>query len=161
MILVECKPDYALVSKLTSLSRRKIEHSSGKTAVLGKLIRRRRFSSYENSFGIIDEDPMSYQPRIITEFAEWRNVSDCRIRILYYKWLNNYVVVLCPRLEEWIIEAAKESGISLNDYGLPNEPEALHQIINLNIDNFEKLIDALKERSPSVNKLKQCIEGQF
>jgi len=39
-----------------------------------------------------------------------------KMRILYYKWLNNHVIVLCPILEEWIIEAAREVRIRIIDF---------------------------------------------
>jgi len=158
MIFVECKPDYALVSRLISASGPKVEHSANKSAVLAKLVRRKGFPNYENSLGMIDEDPRSYQPRIIKEFAETESSFECKIGLLHYKWLNNHVLVLRPRLEEWIIESARETGINMTDYDLPNEPEVLHQIINLNIDKFELLIDALKTRSARVRELKQRIE---
>ena len=158
MMFVECKPDYALVSRLMSASRQKIEHSANKSAVLAKLVRRKGVPNYENSLGMIDEDPRSYQPSTMKEFAEAENSSECEIGLLHYRWLNNNVLVLRPRLEEWIIESAREAGISMADYGLPNEPEALHQIINLNIDKFESLIDALKTRSGRIKELMRCIE---
>lgn len=158
MIVVECKPDYTLASRLTSSSGRKVEHSANKSAVLTKLVRRKGFHAYENSLGIIDEDPRSYQPNIIMKFAMVEDSPTHKIRLLYYKWLNNNVLVLCPRLEEWIIEAARETGTLMSDYGLPNEPEVLHEIINLNINKFELLIDTLKRRSNRVKKLMQLIE---
>lgn len=158
MMFVECKPDYTLASKLISISGTKVEHSANKSAVLNKLVRRKGSPNYENSLGMIDEDPRSHQPDIVKEFAEVGNLSDYRIRLLYYEWLNNHVFVLCPRLEEWIIEAAREAGINMADYGLPSEPEPLHQIINLNIDRFGLLIDTLRVRSTRISKLAQCME---
>ena len=159
MIFVECKPDHALISRLTSVSKQRIEHSFGKTSVLGKLVRRSG-SSYENSVGMVDQDPLSYQPKIIKEFTESEIISEFGIRILYYKWLNNRVVVLCPKLEDWIIEAARESGVDMSKYDLPKEAERLHQVINLNIDKFEKLIEVLMEKSARIQKLRQIIEGK-
>ena len=159
MIFVECKPDYTLASKLVSTPRRKVEHSANKSGVLSKLIRREGFPNYENSLGIIDEDPRSNQPSIIREFDEVQDFSRHKIRLLHYRWLNNDVLVLCPKLEDWIIEAAREAETDMSDYDLPNEPEMLHQIINLNIDKFGLLIDALKVRSPRIKELMQHIEG--
>lgn len=156
MIFVECKPDYSLASKLTS--GRTIQHSLGKSSVLGKLVRRKGIENYENSLGIIDEDPRSNQPATLKQFTEVGNLTEQRIRIAYYKWLNNYVLILCPRLEEWIIDAARESEISMANYALPNEGDPLHEVINLNTDKFELLVDALREKSARLDKLKQCID---
>jgi len=158
MIFVECKPDYALVCKLREDQNRKVEHSYGKSSVLNKLVRE---GGYENSLGMIDEDPNSNQPKTLREFMEISNVTDCKIKILNYTRLNNNVIVLCPRLEEWIIAASNEAGLRMIDYGLPNEPDKLHEIINLNVEKFNLLIDDLMGRSNRINKLKKSLNGDF
>jgi hypothetical protein len=70
-------------------------------------------------------------------------------------------LVLCPELEEWIIAASREAGIEMADFDLPNDPEKLREIINLNIDKFEKLIDALKGKSKRIAELERCLQGHY
>jgi len=161
MIFVECIPDYTLICKLRSSPSKKVEHSSGKTAVLNKLIRRTGAPNYENSIGMIDEDPLSSQPKTIKSFVEKVNIPECEIKILYYEFLNNHVLILRPRLEEWLIASANEAGISMSDYDLPNNAEHLHEIINLNVDKLTLLIDILLEKSRRMKELQKCILGQY
>ncbi len=161
MIFVECIPDYTLVCKLRSSPTKKVEHSFGKTSVLNKLIRRTGVPNYENSIGMIDEDPLSNQPKTIRSFVEKAQIPECQIKILYYEFLNNHILVLSPRLEEWLIASANEAGISMSDFELPNNAEQLHQIINLNVDKLTLLIDALLEKSNRMKELKKCILGLY
>jgi hypothetical protein len=110
---------------------------------------------------MIDEDPDSNQPKTIRDFTEKAYLRDCDIRILYYRFLNNHVLVLCPELEEWIIAASHEARIEMADFGLPNNPEKLHEIINLNIDKFEILVDALRGNSRRIDVLESCLHGHY
>ena len=51
-----------------------------------------------------------------------------------------------PYLEAWICQIAKDCGIDLKKYNLPNEPYILHQVINYNLNKFEKMIDDLMNK---------------
>ena len=116
MIFVECKPDGALVCKLKPEMAQRIEHSGDKAGVLNKLVRREGFRNFENSIGLIDQDPMSTQPKVLKSFSFKREIEDSEIAILYYMHLNNHVLILRPRLEEWILDACHESGVNVADY---------------------------------------------
>lgn len=157
MIFVECKPDYTLVCKLRPDMAAKVEHSSDKAGVLNRLIRRSGYRNYENSIGMIDEDPRSLQPKVIRDFDLENELANSKIRVLHYRFLNNHVLVLCPRLEEWIIDACTESGVNILDYGLPNNGEKLHSIINVNLENFKNLVDTLIIESNRVKDLQRCL----
>ena len=109
---------------------------------------------------MIDEDPMSNQPKNLRNFEFNKEITISKIKILNYRFLNNHVLVLCPRLEEWIIEACDESEVNILDYGLPNNAEKLHAIINLNLEKFEKLLDMLIIQSDRVKELERCLRGE-
>lgn len=149
MIYVECKPDRALVSSL-GVPKRNIIHEGGKSKVC------RRLEKSRNSKGLVDEDPLSEQP----PYIERLNLIQDRheIKTLHDNRRGNYLVVLCPRLEEWILKAAKEAEIDLGKYNLPDDAEKLHKIINININKFEKLIAELKGRSKIVAALEKSIK---
>lgn len=153
MLFVECKPDYELVISLASVPIKKVEHAGNKSGVLKKLVRRRGTPNYENSIGMIDEDPLSTQPPDLEKFREIEYLERYKIRILHYRWLNNRLLVLCPKLEEWIVEAAREARINLNDYGLPSDPRKLHEVINLGIKRFRELVEDLMNQSNRVKEL--------
>jgi hypothetical protein len=147
MFIVECKPDAILIKSLTPASR-KVKHAGNKPLVLRKLMR-----NYKNSTGIIDEDPQSIQPPDMRRFREIKFSEEDKFKVLHHKQRNNRLLVLCPRLEEWIIEASREANIDLRGYGLPNDPDELHETINIGIERFQRLVRELKKRSSRVKAL--------
>jgi len=154
VLFVECKPDYSLA---TLMSSKKVEHAGNKSGVLRKLVRGSGVPNFENSMGMIDEDPQSSQNPDLRQFTELERLNKARIKVLHYRWLNNSLVVLCPRLEEWIIAAAREAQIYLRDYDLPDDPVALHEVINLRTDRFEDLVKALVGRSSRIRELQRVL----
>jgi len=150
--VVECNPDVALVETLTSPSRRRNKHAGSKSMVLRRLMR-----TYENALGIIDEDPDSTQPDDLQRFREIDNLERYQLRILQHNPRNNRLVVIIPRLEEWIIRASSEANINPQDYNLPNNPNQLHEIINIRENRFRELIRDLMQRSDRVKALQTCL----
>jgi len=149
MFVVECTPEVTLVTTLTSVSRRRVDHVSGRSRVLRKLIR-----NYENSIGMVDEDPNRASSRDMQRFREVEFSERDGIRIFHHNQRNNRLIVLCPRLEEWIIEASRQANIDLNRYNLPNDPIELHERINIRIEGFQQLIEELMQRSNRVIALR-------
>lgn len=145
MIFVECRPDRLLV-RVLGVPKDTIRHVGNKPEVY-KMIER-----YPASKGVVDEDPDSYQPpylhklRFVEESSGLRRLRDERT--------SSELVLLCPRMEEWVIEAAKEVGIHLRAFGLPDEPKLLHAVINAHLKNFETLLLQLKgsERMRKLHK---------
>ena len=43
------------------------------------------------------------------------------LRILRNTNRNNDLIILCPRLEDWILEAAKEANVDIETYNLPKD----------------------------------------
>jgi len=150
MIYVECKPDFVLASLF--VSKKGIIHAGNKSEVI-KCLRKRN-----NCKGMIDEDPGHSQPSYLKEFNLVKESSNLGIKILRDK-RNNYLIVLCPRLEEWILNSAKERKIDLEkDYRLPAEENKFHAVINANISKFELLIKDLRNKSLRFKKLRECFE---
>ena len=151
MIYVECDPDFVLVKSITDIPKREIVHEGGKGNVFKKL------KKNQNSKGLVDEDPMCSQPKYVEKMKVEEDLSPHGIKILYDNSNNNYLFVLYPRLEGWILKATKEAKIDIKKYGLPNDEEKLHKIINIRIDKFEKLIKDLKEKSKMLKTLAKLI----
>jgi len=150
MYAAECDPDVILVSFLASIPRRRVMHASGKHQVLKKLTLKLR-----DSTGMIDQDPLSIQPRkFLQKFTEIEHSERDKLKILHYTQRNNRLIILCPRLEEWIIEAAREAHIPLHRYNLPNNPRQLHKIINFRINRFQQLVEDLSQSSTRVQALR-------
>jgi len=152
MYLVECKPDAVLVESLTLTSRKSIRHAGNKSELLKKLT-----EHYDNSKGVVDEDPWSIQPPHLGKFKEKQNLTSYNLKILHQTSKNNTLIILCPRLEEWILEAAREAGIDSERYNLLNDPAKLHQQINIHIDKFQKLVKKLKTESNRLKKLEKYL----
>ena len=100
MIYVECKPDQLLVQMLTSWPNREIIHENDKYKVM-KTLRRQR-----NGRAMVDEDPNSIPPAYLSKMQVSQEISNRGLRVLLDDSRGNRVVVLCPKLEDWIIRGA-------------------------------------------------------
>ncbi|MGB8781415.1 MAG: hypothetical protein WCD81_12305 [Candidatus Bathyarchaeia archaeon] len=154
---MECKADLTLLSIL-GVPTERIEHAGNKSGVVRKLIRGVRHTNYENSVGMVDEDPRSLQLPDLKKFQATEIDEAHKIRLLQYRWLNNHLLILCPRLEEWIVEASREAGTSPSLYDLPDNPVALHELINLNVRNFERLLGDITEASDRIRNLRDRLK---
>jgi hypothetical protein len=112
--------------------------------------------------GLIDKDPSSIQPTVYLQRFQVISYSvGDGIEVLHHKQGHNRLIVLYPRLEEWIIESARRVNVSLNDYNLPTTGNELHEVINFKINRFEELLDDLKQTSGRVKKLKRLLTESF
>ncbi len=150
VVFVECNPDKLLIQKL-GVPKRKIVHAGSKSEVC------KRLSRSVSSIGVVDEDPFSIQPRYIGKLKTIEDSQKLGIRVLLDEGNNNFVIILSPRLEEWIIEASKEAKITMSKYGLPRDGNKLHKVINSNLDKFEKLLDELINKSEKLLALKRYL----
>jgi len=152
MIYIECKPDSALVKTL-GVPRREIIHLGGKPELCKQLEKR------ENCKGLVDDDPFSIQPPYLKRLHVKENLSNYWLKVLNDNSNNNSLIILYPRLEEWILKAAKEARVDVRRYGLPDDGDRLHRMINTNINKFEKLVGDLKGKSKMLNALEKSIKG--
>lgn len=150
VFVVECKADRALVKILTSASKKKLIHGGNKTGVLEVLLK-----GCESSTGVIDEDPWSPQPPDMQKFRIKQHITRYNLKILHQAHKNNSLIVLCPRLEEWILQAAKETHISPNQHGLSNNAAELRKQITAKTDKFEKFVKALQNKSKRLKELRK------
>ena len=139
---------------LTSVSKRNIIHAGNKSEVIKALVKH-----YENSKGLVDEDPGSTQPRYLHEFTQ--KGERYSIKVLHNHHRNNYLIILCPRLEDWVLQAAARSNVDVRSYGLPNDPSRLHKRINLQVDKFEKLLKDLMQRSEWLRFLARVLRSEL
>jgi len=151
MIYVECYADETLV-KVFNIPRRKIVHAHCKGSVCNKL------EKTKNSIGLVDEDPKSAQPSYMSRLII--KSSNCSIKLLFDKRTNNHLIILCPGLEKWILNAAIEAKIDTDKYELPNDPKRLHAITGRTKipDNFEKFLIAIKQ-SKMMKALEKLVTG--
>jgi len=108
MIYVECKPDFALVKSITRIPIREVIHErKGKPGVCERLQRQR------NCKGLVDEDPLSMQPRYMKKVRLGNDLFQQELKVFHDESNGNSLFVLCPRLEEWLLKATKEAHLDI------------------------------------------------
>lgn len=150
MIYVECLPDQALVTAL-GISAEKVEHSHGKSDICQKLQR------HGGAKGLVDEDPSARQPSYLLRLQKRQAMHG--FTILDDPSNRNMVLVLSPRLEEWVAEAASKAGVSLASYDLPVDPGELHKVVNHRIGKFQKLIHDLRKKSSMIQEMERLLRA--
>jgi hypothetical protein len=147
-IHVECLPDEALVKKL-GFTRKMVTHHSGKGRVFHNL------KSETNQLAMVDEDPESaktHYEKNLTFVNESHGIK------LYTDKSDNKIIFLKGKLEDWIVALSYQSRIVLSDYGLPEKPNDLHDVINQRLSQFENLIEhLLKINNPHLKQLKEWL----
>jgi hypothetical protein len=134
-LFIECKSDETLAFAL-GVPRKNIEHALGRASVCAQLSRRTGVT------GMVDEDPHTISHPYLLCLKEQRREKN--VRILFDEKRKNRVVMLCPRLEEWLVEATKSAGLKLTDFGFENDNGVqLHSEINQRLSSLEKLVKAL------------------
>lgn len=147
-IHVQCKPDEVLVKKL-GYTAKAITHHYGKAKVFGKL------NKSNNLLAMVDEDPGSPQSTYEKDLIFVEEVHGVKV---YKDNMGNKIVILKVKLEDWIINACKQSNIDITKFNLPTKDNDLHGVINSKLSNFEKLISKLQSKNnPSILKLKEVL----
>lgn len=150
-LFVECKPDEAVAFAL-GVPRRDVEHALNRSGVCAQLARR------SGTIGMVDEDPFAApQPYMKTlKEQSW----EYGIRVLDDTRRKNRVVVISPRMEEWLVQSAKNAALKMTDFGFEDDNGLhLHREINQRLDNVRRLIEALvAAKSPRVLRLQSLIK---
>ena len=134
---MECNADEALAHAV-GIPLRNIEHSLGRGRVC------KRLHQLEGATGLVDDDPGVTKPAYFKCLAEsnW----DQGIRLLEDKERGNRIVILSPRLEEWLVQSAKQSGLKMTDYGFASDNGLqLHAEINQRLKSLNSLVSSLME----------------
>lgn len=151
-VFVECNPDETLVVALNVL-RRDVVHSGDK----GRVARKLRENT--GTVGLVDEDPGRADPPTLTRFVEVSTSHDVRLKI--DRTQNNRLIVICPRLEPWLIKTAKEAGVKMEEFNLSENVQELDAMINYRLPNVERLLAKLVARQSSrLLHLKQLLLGK-
>lgn len=153
-IYVECKTDATLVNALLGTAKT-VAHEKGKPGVC------RRLQGAKNSRGMVDEDPAQMQVPYLRKLRVQQDLPRWGLRLLFDKSTGNHMIVLRPRLEEWILLALSESGMEAARYGLPNNASTFHRDVNVSQGDFRRLVRDLKKRnSERLSSLSTLLRGQ-
>jgi len=120
----------------------------------GKVIR--RVAKEPAAVGLVDDDPSAAIPRAMEQFQCLDSFG--QIVRLQHPGTGGYLIVICPRLEEWLYARAEASGLDPTQYGLPSDPRGLHRRPRYHRhQGFRKLVSDLVERDPQLQKLRDWI----
>jgi hypothetical protein len=148
---LECLPDECL-AKTLGHSNGDIYHHNDKGRVC------RYMQSNKNVVGMVDEDPNSAQPPYLRSLKEVSFIHN--IRSLEDSTMRNRLVVLCPRLEEWIIKVCDLNQVDITQFGLSKRGNDLHREINGKLKNLESLILHLRDKkAPEIKHLDKLLKG--
>lgn len=134
--VVECKPDEALLRSLLSNQRSEVIHQINKPEVL-KLV-----NKPGEAMGMVDADPDSIQPPIVSSLAEIESLPHLGLSLSTFP-NHNKIVTITPRLEDWVLAASAQNGVNVERFGLPRNPESFHRIVNQRQANLLKLLPTL------------------
>lgn len=149
MLLVECTPDETIARKL-GCHRRACLHLNDKGRVC------RRMQRLMAIKGLVDEDPGAAQPGYINSLVVSSDEHD--ICCLDDRPRQNRLIILRPRLEEWLIRTSYAAGVAMDEFGLSLRGNELHREIISRIPALERLLDKLIEvREPRLSHLRQLI----
>jgi len=150
-VLIECNADYIVLRNI-GVQKKQLFHFAGKD----KLINRLR--NLPGAFGVVDEDPASIQHPDLK--ASYRQTDSAEgLHLLARQGSGGQrLVMICPKLEDWLIERAKSSGIRPKDYGLPSDPDKLHSIPRYEQkEGFCRFLAELKEQDSGMHLLRRWI----
>lgn len=149
-VLVECYPDTALLRAL-GVSKKQLRHERCKGEVVKRVLK------FDCATGLIDEDPTSAQPRELNNYNQVQTSEGLHL-FTRRDDKNKRLIIVCPRLEDWLITRAKSSGIRPGDYGLPNDPDRLHSVPRYEQkEGFLRFLAELMERDKGLHLLREWI----
>jgi len=141
LFYIECYADETLISFVLHKLKLRIIliHASNKSGVLKELSKRK-------AFGLVDEDPMAPQGIVTKDFHE--EIVDEILQVkIHRNSRSSHLIVLCPRLEDWLLRICRLSKVDISKYSLPRESRELHKVINQKKRNLETLLEALYKKS--------------
>ena len=112
-----------------------------------------------NVAAMVDEDPGTARPTYMTHLVLSDENVQLGLKLYSDASRNNRIVVLYPRLEEWLLRAVDDSGLSMETYRLPDRASRLHSEINLDERKIQRLLsDLYAAKSPRLLELKKVTD---
>ncbi len=155
MIYLECFADEALVKSFGATSKM-IKHAFSKGEVCNML------DKTTGAIGIVDEDPQSGKPSYEKEMRNHKIHEDAKVIICEHRGSGNKLILIRPRLEEFIIRISKEHRVDMESYKLSSDPDKLHDELSFRknqykFNGFRNLLFDLLKIDPTLISLKKYI----
>jgi hypothetical protein len=156
-IVPECDVD-TMVAEIVGQARKGYNHKHGKDNVANELKKLKD----KVILGIVDEDKgKGVTPNYFTEFETITVLHNLILK--KHKGRKQYLILICPEIEKWLLTDSVFAGIDPSEFGLPNQLHEFKMItktrkIHKNI-GFHRFIKALiRANAPSITALKTWIE---
>lgn len=130
MIFVEDNSDQYILEYFNKPTRN-IWRADGKQDVVNKI------KKENGSIGIIDYDDS------IENEVKGMDKEEDHDHLILYKSKESYIIVIRPRLQNWLITACQESNTTPSQFKLPEKVSEFHKAINKDIRK-NQLIELLK-----------------
>ncbi len=159
-IIPECYVD-TRVAEIVGQANRRYNHQHGCGDVANQL--KNTFRD-RMALGIIDEDKnKGPAAKYFSEFIVVK--SENNLILKKHKDRKQYLILVCPEMEEWLMNDAKDVQIdpAHNDYKLPIEMKGFKELTKIqDIDRnegFKRFVKALiRQNAPAITTLKAWIE---
>jgi len=155
-LIPECYVDSCLIEVLLNANRSHVNHQKGN----GKVAREMKIK-FANDFcvGIIDEDRK--QLDYLGGFDLRIDAND--LKLWKHKSWHQYMIQICPVIEDWILTVSSETGLRLQEYNLPVSLIGLKKVTksvtSKHDERFIRLFkDLLKKESKPMIRLKNWLE---
>lgn len=147
---MECFADVAL-ARAVGVLRGQIRHEGDKGNVLKAL---RKSAA---GIGLVDDDGKGPRFGLLKEYREIELRHDL-VLMNHADGSPRRVVIICPRLEDWLYARAKWSGLEPVRFGFPADADRLHSIPRYERNpRFAEFLAELKERDPAFRDLARWI----
>ncbi len=149
-IAVECYPDEVVLRGL-GVPRKQVLHQARKGEVINWL------KKTVGGTGMVDEDPDSDQPRDLISYQQ-AQASEGLLLLVRQGSGNQKLIIVRPRLEDWLIQRARVCGIDPRQYQLPDSARELHGVPRYEQkDGFRRFLAELTGRDKGMSLLRQWI----
>jgi hypothetical protein len=149
-IAVECYPDEVVLRGL-GVPRKHVLHQARKGEVFNWLKRN------AGVVGMVDEDPDSDQPRDLVSYQQVQ-ASEGLLLLVRQGSSGQRLIVVRPRLEDWLIQRARACGVDPRQYQLPGTAKELHNIPRYEQkDGFQRFLAELSDHDKGLSLLRQWV----
>ena len=114
------------------------------------------------AIGIIDEDKdKGPAAKYFSEFIDIKVENNLVLK--RHKERQQYLILICPEIEEWLLKDARAIGINTSDFNLPEDLKGLKQLtkiqsIDKNIGFHRFIKKLLQEKAPAITTFKSWID---
>jgi hypothetical protein len=151
-ILVECDADETVLRAL-GVPKKRLLHLGGRNRVISRL------RHLPGAIGVIDEDPGTTQHLDMTSSYHPCETRE-GLRLLRRQGKGGQkLIMVCPKLEDWLLARAKQARMKPETYGLPGDPDRLHSIPRYEKrDGFSRFLAELMRHDEGVAVLRRWLE---